>query len=87
MIAELREGPERVADMQVGVDEQAMQVVGQVSSGRQAEGRHAQMFDALAVLAAEVDVASRLDIERDELERRQKSFGQSGLSWSVGTSS
>src|SRR5260221_7404879 len=70
VVAELQEGPERVADMQVGLEEQAMQIVGQVPLGHQTEERIVEMFDTLAVLAAKVDITSRRDIERNELEWR-----------------
>jgi hypothetical protein len=49
-----------------------MQIVGRGRPRRQAEERGAEVLDALAILAAEIDVASRRQaiVERDELERR-----------------
>jgi hypothetical protein len=70
VVAELDECSKAVADMQVALEQQAMQIVGRGPPGRQAEERDAEVLDALAVLVAEIDVASRRDVERNELQRR-----------------
>jgi hypothetical protein len=57
-IAKLSEGPEPVADMQVSVQQQAMQVIGRATSWRETEERIAEVLHALPQLAAEVDVAA-----------------------------
>jgi hypothetical protein len=60
-----------VADMQIALEHQAMQIVGCGSPRRQTKERGAKVLDALAVLTAEIDVASwRKTVERNELERR-----------------
>jgi hypothetical protein len=75
----------RVADMQVAREKQAMQIVCRGRPRRQAEKRGAEVLDALAILAAEIDVASRRQtiVERNELERatrsRSANRGYSGL--------
>jgi hypothetical protein len=58
-IAELYEGPEAVADMQVSVQQQAMQVIGGAASWRQTEEGSAEVLHTLPQLAADVDVAAR----------------------------
>src|SRR5215470_1883789 len=57
-IAKLYEGPEAVADMQVGVQQQAMQVIGRAALWRETEERIGEVLHALPKLAAEVDVAA-----------------------------
>jgi hypothetical protein len=47
--------------------------------GRQPEENIVEVFDALAVLAAEVDLASRRDIERDKFERRPEVIWPCGV--------
>ena len=59
VVAELDECSKAVADMQVALEQQAMQIVGRGPPGRQAEERGVEVLDALAVLAAEIDVAPR----------------------------
>ena len=76
MIAELCENPESVADMEIAVEQKAMQVISRIPPRREAKKRVAEVLDALAVLATEVNIASRRDVERDEFERRPEVFGQ-----------
>jgi galactokinase len=70
MIAELYECPESIADMEIAFEQKAMQVISRTPARREAEKRVAEVLDALAVLATEVNIASRRDVERDEFERR-----------------
>ena len=64
--------------MQVAREQQAMQIVGRGRPRRQAEERGAEVFDALAILAAEIDVASRRQPSSSgmNLSGDQKSIGQ-----------
>lgn len=70
MTAELYEGPKAVADMQITVQQQSMQVIGRATSGRETKERTAEVLYALPELAAEVDVASRYNVERNKFDRR-----------------
>ena len=70
MISELYEGPEGVADMQIALQQQAVHVIGRVASRRETKERVAEVLHALPELAAEVDVASRRNVEGDEFDRR-----------------
>jgi galactokinase len=74
MIAELYECPESIADMEIAFEQKAMQVISRIPARREAEKRVAEVLDALAVLATEVNIASRRDVERDEFERRPEVF-------------
>jgi hypothetical protein len=66
--------------MEVAFEQQPMQIVGQVPLRGQTEERIAEMLDALAKLAAEVDVACRREtVERDELDRRPEIVRPSGV--------
>ena len=74
--------------MQVVREQQAMQIVGRGRPRRQAEERGAEVLDALAILAAEIDVASRRQaiVERNELERRPevgRPVGAILVAWNV----
>src|SRR4029077_12879050 len=70
MIAELYECPEGIADVEIALEQKAMQIISRVPARREAEKRVAEVLDALPVFAAEVNIASRHDIERNEFERR-----------------
>src|SRR5690242_15095865 len=70
MTAKLYEGPDGVADVQVGVQQQAMQVVDRAPARREPEERSAEILHALPELAADVDIASRGNVERNEFDRR-----------------
>jgi hypothetical protein len=70
MISELYEGPEGVADMQIALQQQAVHVIGRVASRRETKERIAEVLHALPELAAEVDVASRRNVEGNEFDRR-----------------
>jgi hypothetical protein len=74
MIAELYECPESIADMEIAFEQKAMQVISRIPARREAEKRVAEVLDALAVLATEVNIAFRRDVERDEFERRPEVF-------------
>jgi galactokinase len=74
MIAELYECQESIADMEIAFEQKAMQVISRIPARREAEKRVAEVLDALAVLAPEVNIASRRDVERDEFERRPEVF-------------
>ena len=70
MISELYEGPEGVADMQIALQQQAVHVIGRGTSWRETKERIAEVLHALPELAAEVDVASRRNVEGNEFDRR-----------------
>jgi hypothetical protein len=66
----LDEGPEGVADMQIALQQQAVHVIGRVASRRETKERVVEVLHALPELAAEVDVASKRNVEGDEFDRR-----------------
>src|SRR4029453_14715702 len=70
MIAELYEGPDALAEVQIGVQQQAVKVIGRALAWRETEERMAEVLHALAQLAAEVDVAAGRNAEGNELARR-----------------
>ena len=69
VIAELYECPEGVADMEIAFEQKAMQVISRIPARREGEERVAEVLDPLAVLATEVNIASRRNVERNEFER------------------
>jgi hypothetical protein len=56
------------------LEQKAMRVISRIPARREAEKRVAEVLDALAVLATEVNIASRRNVERDEFERRPEVF-------------
>jgi hypothetical protein len=70
MIAELYECPESIADMEIAFEQKAMQVISRIPARREGEERVAEVLDPLAVLATEVNIASRRYIERNEFDGR-----------------
>ena len=87
VVAELDECSKGVVDMQVAREQQAMHIVGRGPPGSQAEERGGEVLDALAVLAAEIDVASRSKVvERNEFERRPevvRPIGTVLVAWNI----
>ena len=73
--------------MQVAREQQAMHIVGRGPSGSQAEERGSEVLDALAVLPAEIDVASRSKVvEGNEFERRPevvRPLGTVLVAWNI----
>ena len=63
MIAELYECPESIANMEIALEEEAMQVISRVSARREAEKRVAEVLHPLPVSAAKVDLASRPEVK------------------------
>jgi len=74
MIAELYECPESIADMEIAFEQKAMQVISRTPARREAKERVAEVLHPLPVPAAEVDIASRRDVERNEFQRRPEVF-------------
>src|SRR2546428_9182115 len=70
MIPKLYEGPEGVANMQIAVQQQAVHVIGRGALWCETEERVAEVLHALPELAAEIDVASRRNVEGHEFDRR-----------------
>src|SRR5262245_16581199 len=56
--------------MQIALQQQAMHVIGGSASWRQTKEWVAEVLHALPELAAEVEVASRSNVEGDEFDRR-----------------
>ena len=79
MIAELYESSEGVADMQIALQQQAVHVIGRGASWRETEERIAEVLHALPELAAEVDVASRRNVEGNEFDRRPEIVWPCGI--------
>ena len=70
MIPKLYESSEGVANMQIAVQQQAVHVIGRGALWCETEERVAEVLHALPELAAEIDVASRRNVEGHEFDRR-----------------
>ena len=70
MIPKLYESSEGIPDMQIAVQQQAVHVIGRGALWCETEERVAEVLHALPELAAEIDVASRRNVEGYEFDRR-----------------
>ena len=70
MIPKLYESSEGIPDMQIAVQQQAVHVIGRGALWCETEERVAEVLHALPELAAEIDVASRRNVEGHEFDRR-----------------